>query len=185
MSFPTQGRSDSVAVEVSQAQIQRILTSATFRNSITLQQLLQFLAAKAFEPGGDTLKEYTIGVEAFGRSADFDPKIDTIVRVQIHRLRQKLSEYYESEGRRDPILVEIPKGHYVPTFEVAVSTETRLAGSTDTSLAGVKKIDPESAKSNREAGDKNDRTPLLIGARVGRYTLIFAGVVLAFASGFF
>src|SRR5437879_4995732 len=99
-------------------QIQRILQSETFRNATSLQQLLQFLASRALAPNADHLKEYTIGVEAFGRPDDFDPKTDTIVRVQIHRLRQKLKEYYETDGGRDAILVEIPKGHYLPTFQV-------------------------------------------------------------------
>ena len=103
-----------------QEQVQRILKSATFRNSFTSQNLLQFLTTKVLEGGGaEGLKEYTIGVEAFGRSEDFDPKTDTIVRVQIHRLRQKLAEYYDSDGSTDPILIEIPKGHYLPSFEAA------------------------------------------------------------------
>jgi hypothetical protein len=100
-----------------QKQIQKILQSAAFRTATTLQQLLQYLAAKAFDHGAETLKEYTIGVEALSRPHDFDPKTDTNVRVQIHRLRQKLKEYYDSDGVRDPIFVDIPKGHYVPTFE--------------------------------------------------------------------
>ena len=107
-------------------QVQRILKSATFRNAVTLQQLLQFLTARVFEGGADGLKEYTIGVEAFGRPQDFDPKTDTIVRVQIHRLRQKLTEYYEADGSRDPILVEIPKGHYLPTFEPLVDSDRNI-----------------------------------------------------------
>jgi hypothetical protein len=82
-----------------------------------LQQLLQFLTARAIEGSGEDLKEYTIGVEAFGRPQNFDPKTDTIVRVQIHRLRQKLTEYYDADGSRDPVLLEIPKGHYLPSFE--------------------------------------------------------------------
>jgi hypothetical protein len=82
-----------------------------------LQQLLQYLVSRALDGSTEFLKEYTIGVEAFGRSQDFDPKTDTIVRVQIHRLRQKLKEYYDVVGYRDPILVEIPKGHYLPRFE--------------------------------------------------------------------
>ena len=98
-------------------QIQRILQSVSFRNATTLQQLLQFLATRALDESTDPLKEYTIGVEAFGRPQDFDPKTDTIVRVQIHRLRQKLKEYYDADGSHDPILVQIPKGHYLPTFE--------------------------------------------------------------------
>jgi hypothetical protein len=105
--------------EQSQRQMQRILHSATFRNAHTLQQLLQFLVAQTYVPDGETLKEYTIGLGAFGRPQDFDPKTDPIVRVQTHRLRQKLKEYYDSEGEHDPILIEIPKGHYLPTFEAA------------------------------------------------------------------
>ena len=70
------------------------------------------------------LKEYTIGVEAFGRKPDFDPKTDTIVRVQTHRLRQKLKEYYGQEGLHDPILIEIPKGHYCPIFRVREDSRT-------------------------------------------------------------
>jgi hypothetical protein len=98
-------------------QAQRILQSAAFRNAVTLQQLLQYLVSRALDGNTALLKEYTIGVEAFGRPQDFDPKTDTIVRVQIHRLRQKLKEYYEADGSRDPIVVEIPKGNYLPRFE--------------------------------------------------------------------
>ena len=104
--------------EACQRQVKRILRSVTFRNAATLQQLLRFLTAYALVGNNtESLKEYTIGVEAFGRPQDFDPKTDTIVRVQIHRLRQKLREYYDSDGERDPILVAIPKGHYLPHFE--------------------------------------------------------------------
>ena len=103
--------------EECQRQIQKILHSASFRNASMLQHLLQYLAAKAHLNGPESLKEYTIGVEAFGRPQDFDPKTDTIVRVQIHRLRQKLKEYYDSDGAHDPISIDIPKGHYLPTFE--------------------------------------------------------------------
>lgn len=111
------GEATLPAQEQCERQVQRILRSATFRNATMLQQLLQFLAAKAFEHGSESLKEYTIGVEALSRPQDFDPKTDTIVRVQIHRLRQKLKEYYDSDGSRDPILIDIPKGHYLPSFE--------------------------------------------------------------------
>lgn len=108
MAFPTQ--------EASQRQVQRVLQSSAFRNAHTLQQLLQFLVAQAYSTDREKLKEYTIGVEAFSRPQDFDPKTDPIVRVQTHRLRQKLKEYYETDGRHDPILIDIPKGHYLPTL---------------------------------------------------------------------
>lgn len=98
-------------------QVHRVVQSATFRNAATLQLLLQFLTDKTLAGATESLKEYTIGVDALGRKPDFDPKIDPIVRVQSHRLRVKLKEYYDVEGYRDPILIQFPKGHYVPTFE--------------------------------------------------------------------
>ncbi|SEG57547.1 hypothetical protein SAMN05421819_3645, partial [Bryocella elongata] len=100
-------------------QMERILQSEVFRNANTLQQLCRFLMTRALDGGSEPLKEYTIGVEAFGQMQDFDPKTDTIVRVQTHRLRQKLKAYYDGEGRSDHIFVEIPKGHYLPRFEAA------------------------------------------------------------------
>jgi hypothetical protein len=112
--------------EQCEQQVRRILQSATFRNATTLQQLLQFLAAKTKTGSSDVLKEYTIGVEALGRKQDFDPKIDPIVRVQSHRLRLKLKDYYDAEGRHDPILIQIPKGHYMPTFETLTASMSPL-----------------------------------------------------------
>jgi hypothetical protein len=113
-------------VEQSEQQVRRILQSASFRNATTLQQLFQFLASKTIAGTPEVLKEYTIGVEALGRKPDFDPKIDPIVRVQSHRLRLKLKEYYDVEGRQDPILIQIPKGHYLPTFETVPTTTQNL-----------------------------------------------------------
>lgn len=98
-------------------QVQRIIGSETFRSAPTLQQLLRFLAAKVLDEHAQEIKEYTIGVEALGRRQDFDPKTDPIVRVQVYRLRQKLKEYYDLEGSHSSILVEIPRGHYLPRFE--------------------------------------------------------------------
>jgi hypothetical protein len=98
-------------------QVQHIVGSETFRTAPTLQLLLRFLAAKVLEEHAQEIKEYTIGVEALGRRQDFDPKTDPIVRVQVYRLRQKLKEYYDFEGSQDSILVDIPRGHYLPHFE--------------------------------------------------------------------
>lgn len=168
-------------------QVQRILQSVTFRNAATLQQLLQFLAARALAGGGgaEPLKEYTIGVEAFGRSQDFDPKTDTIVRVQIHRLRQKLREYYDSEGQRDPILVDIPKGHYLPRFEAATAASSEPDKSPKdprkgTAIAAEATMLPDIVDVNREADRQRTRR------RVSSFVLVLAsaGLLLAvFALG--
>jgi hypothetical protein len=127
-------RYDAPSAEQCQQQVHRIIHSATFRNALTLQQLFQFVADKATAGATEGLKEYTIGVEAFGRKQDFDPKTDTIVRVQIHRLRQKLREYYDAEGSHDPIFIEIPKGHYLPHFESAIAPVADLSHSTTPQL---------------------------------------------------
>jgi hypothetical protein len=100
-----------------QKQLGKIIHSKAFRHCSALQRLLQYLVAKAIADRYAEIKEYTIGVEVFERGQNYDPQTDTIVRVQIHRLRQKVKEYYESEGINDPIFVEIPKGHYIPAFE--------------------------------------------------------------------
>lgn len=104
------------AVEECREQVRRVLSSATFRNASTLQSVLQFLTEKTLDGSADVLKEYTIGVDALGRKQDFDPKVDPIVRVQIHRLRVKLKEYYDLEGVKDAVLIEFPKGHYTARF---------------------------------------------------------------------
>ena len=107
-------------------QVQRIAASSTFRNAPTLQTLFRFLATRVLEEHSEEIKEYTIGVEALARRPDFDPKTDPIVRVQVYRLRQRLKEYYDAEGAHDAVFVEIPKGHYLPRFEVLTSLPANL-----------------------------------------------------------
>jgi hypothetical protein len=81
-----------------------------------LMQLVTFLVEATLKGEAGHLKETTIGVFVFGRSPDYNPKVDTIVRSQAWRLRAKLKTYYASEGRRDPLVIELPLGHYVPVF---------------------------------------------------------------------
>jgi hypothetical protein len=73
---------------------------------------LKYLADHSLAGDADQLKEYTIGVDAFGKPGDYDPRVDSTVRIQIGRLRQKLSEYYRAEGKDDPLVVELPKGRF-------------------------------------------------------------------------
>jgi hypothetical protein len=111
-----------------QQQVQRVLQSASFHSASMLQQLLRYLVQKSFDSSTEGLKEYTIGIEALGRPLDFDPKADPIVRVQIHRLRQKLKEYFDSDGLHDSIVIEIPKGQYLPVFEFSGTIEALADG---------------------------------------------------------
>lgn len=101
------------------AQIERITQSKTFEASDVHRRLLHYLSEKSLAGEADRLKEYTIGIEAFGKPESYDPARDSIVRLQVGRLRQKLAVYYQTEGASDPLLVSLPKGAFKLTFEPA------------------------------------------------------------------
>jgi hypothetical protein len=79
-----------------------------------LSRLLQYLCDSLLSHGADRIAEYAIGTEALGRPADFDPAEDASVRVEMHRLRRRLRDYYDTEGARDPVRIVIPPGQYAP-----------------------------------------------------------------------
>jgi hypothetical protein len=108
--------------EEKRQQVARILASPSFRNAPLLQKFLDFITAKSTDGHVEDLGEYTIATQVFGRPQDFDPASDTIVRTQAYRLRTKLKEYYETEGKADSLIIEIPKGHYVPSFSLRHET---------------------------------------------------------------
>jgi hypothetical protein len=97
-------------------QVDRLVASHALHGSESLCKLLRYLAKHAIDHPGVPIKEFQIATEVFGRSADFDPQLDSMVRVQAGRLRSKLAEYYNSDGNDDPIVVELPKGTYVLSF---------------------------------------------------------------------
>jgi hypothetical protein len=97
-------------------QIEKLVGSHVLHGSESLCKLLRYLAKHALDHPGTPIKEYQIATEVFGRSADFDPQLDSMVRVQAGRLRAKLAEYYSVNGADDGIVVELPKGTYVLSF---------------------------------------------------------------------
>ncbi len=107
----------TVREDLTQAQIERILHSDTFRNSDVLRRLLRFLANKSISGEADHLKEYIIGIDALGKPPSYDPRQDSVVRIQVGRLRQKLAEYYRTEGKDDTVIVDLPKGRFKLTCE--------------------------------------------------------------------
>lgn len=98
------------------SQVDRLVSSQHLHSSESLCKLLRYLARHALDHPGSPIKEYQIATEVFGRSDDFDPQVDSMVRVQAGRLRLKLTEYYNTEGLEDPVVVELPKGTYVVSF---------------------------------------------------------------------
>jgi predicted ATPase len=116
-----------VEVERARAHAQRVLASDTFSKAHSLRRLLAYVVDETLAGRADQLKEYAIGVEVFGRGAAFDPRADTIVRVQARRLRAKLDEYYAAEGYADGVAIHVPTGSYLPRFREAAGDPARLA----------------------------------------------------------
>lgn len=99
------------------AQLEQILRSRVFIQSHRIRRFLQFIVEESLLGQPHRLKEYPIGLEVFDRREAFDPRVDSIVRVEARRLRNKLEEYYRTEGREDYIRIQLRKGTYMPIFE--------------------------------------------------------------------
>ena len=98
------------------AHLSRVLSSRAFRGADRSGAILRFLVESAVRGDAERLKEYTVGVEALGRGSSFDPRTDPIVRAEASRLRGRLERYYADEGSNDELIIELPKGKYVPRF---------------------------------------------------------------------
>lgn len=112
--------SDRMAAELYPAaadvvrQLERILAHTLFQSSLRLSTFLRFTVEHALAGRADELKEYVIGVEVFERASTYSPQEDPVVRIMAGRLRSKLAEYYQGGGHSDPVLIELPRGGYVP-----------------------------------------------------------------------
>jgi hypothetical protein len=131
-SLPTSAVDEPVGLQVG-----RILQSECFRSADTMRNLLGFLAAKLLAGEADQLKEYSIGVDALGKPPTYDTRSDSTVRVQIGRLRQKLAEYYRTQGALDALVLEIPKG------QLHLTCRSRTGGTDATKFGGQALVAPE------------------------------------------
>jgi adenylate cyclase len=98
-------------------ELERILGSEAFANAGRHSRVLRYLVERTLAGEGDQLKEYVLGTEVFDRPDSYDPRIDSIVRVEVRRLRSRLEDYYRGPGAGDPVRITIPRGAYVPVFE--------------------------------------------------------------------
>jgi TolB-like protein len=99
------------------AQLDRVLASEGFANADRMSAFLRYVVERALAGESDQIKEYAIGVDVFGRNGSYDPRLDSIVRVEARRLRAKVDEYYATTGGRDPVIIGLRRGTYVPSFE--------------------------------------------------------------------
>ncbi len=97
-----------------EAQLARIFASSHFSGAGRLSAFLQYVVRKSTAGRAHEIKEYTVATEVFGRPETFDPRLDTIVRVQASKLRARLVDYYSLEGSSDPVVIDLPRGGYVP-----------------------------------------------------------------------
>ena len=79
--------------------------------------MLSYLVERTLAGDAGELKEYAVGVDVFDRGENYDPRLDSIVRVEAGRLRAKLDEYYSGESAKEGVRISLPRGGYVPQFE--------------------------------------------------------------------
>ena len=107
---------DLPRLDLVQGYLEKVVVSAEMRRSKKLCEFLRFTVEEVLRGHGSELKEYAIGVGVFRRGREFDTGADPIVRVQARRLRSKLQQYYQAEGRDEPMRIEFPVGSYSPVF---------------------------------------------------------------------
>ncbi len=159
-------------VEAARSQVERIFQSKTFRSSDVLRHLLSYLVDASLAGAADGLKEYTVAVDALGKPTSYDPRQESAVRMQVGRLRQKLAEYYRTEGVDDPIHIDLPKGGFIITFE-----PRKIPSGPKIPFEGIPAPDSALAEPVVEAGGGGWRR---------REALLACGLALAvLAAGFF
>lgn len=118
-----------------------IVASSAFHASPQLAAFLRFVVEATLSGRSEQIKGYTIAVEALGRDSAFDPQTDPIVRVEAGRLRRALDRYYAGPGQADTVVIELPRGSYVPAFRQRVPAQSvsRLWTATTAILAAVQR----------------------------------------------
>jgi serine/threonine-protein kinase len=134
--------SSDVSPEQVRAELDKILASPGFINADRLSRFLRYVVDETLDGQIDKLKETLLGIEVFGRKPTYDPRVDAVVRTEAVKLRARMRDYYETEGREDPVRIDIPKGGYVPAFHFR---EELVEPVTPPSIAGEALPDSEPA----------------------------------------
>jgi serine/threonine-protein kinase len=105
-----------ISPESIRASLEKILASSGFANADRISRFLRYTVEETLNGQTDKLKESLLGIDVFGRKPTYDPRVDAVVRTEAVKLRARLRDYYESEGRDDEVVIDLPKGGYVPAF---------------------------------------------------------------------
>jgi hypothetical protein len=111
------------------ALLERLSASAQLRRSARLQELLFFLVKRSLDEGCERLHEQEIGARIFNRPDSYDTSVDNIVRTNVSDLRRRIEAYFNSEGAGEKLLVEVPRGSYIPVFRYR-AVEPEVSAST-------------------------------------------------------
>jgi hypothetical protein len=175
------------------ALLERILNSRELKRALRLRELLLYIGSQSLKSGVSVIREHEIGAAVFGRSAEYDTSLDNIVRVNVTELRKRLCHYFEEEGARETILVEIPRGNYIPVFcrrpiPIAIRTPIEsLRRTPDTEGAGLGRpssdttdIEPEDHPAPPVAAEirTRNRSPWLLPLAVTSAFLLCGVIVL-------
>lgn len=170
-----EGRQMPGGTEVAAA-LSRVLASRAFDRAGRSSAFLRFVVEEALAGRGGRLKGFTIAVEVFGRTEDFDAQTDPLVRVEAGRLRRRLVEYYHQEGRADPILIELSRGGYLPSFAYNPAAERDSGGNVGLAEAAVGTHGARSPAMPAEHAAW--RWPLILGALAGAAALVVSALVI-------
>ncbi len=107
-----------ISVESIRAALEKILASPGFANADRLSRFIRYVVEETLNGQTDKLKESLLGIDVFGRKPTYDPRVDAVVRTEAVKLRARLRDYYESEGREDEVVIDLPKGGYIPAFRI-------------------------------------------------------------------
>jgi Carbohydrate family 9 binding domain-like len=136
------------------AALSAIIGGRQFQGANRLSSFLNYIVEETLKGNDHYLKEYVLGTEVFGRAADYDPRIDPIVRNYALRLRKKLEEYYAENPDACDVIISLPKGHYVPVF--SRRAETLRPSSAESAKGHVTEQAVEPQGANLPAHDLND-----------------------------
>ena len=189
------GHVDPDRLALERAALHAVLASGVFESKPRMASLLRYICERHFEGDIDAIKEYSIATDVFGRSHSFDPATDSIVRVEVFRLRKRLREFYEREGANQSIEIVVATGHYRPQFIDRISQllppvlqpDSGLSADRASSDGGTEIEEPPSAPETSPVQEELTHSLVTPQARAGKHpidrrTILAIGAMLTIIS---
>src|SRR5262245_7283478 len=167
-------------------QVEKICQSDALEQSEHLKAFLRYVVQKSVHDPGVQPKEYAIATEVFGRDPAFDPRQDALVRVQAARLRSKIRKYYDTQGKSDRLLIDLPKGHYSPTFAYATGkNNSPAAGNGDATADNHSPQASQAVEGQRTIATLAGTAPQIQYARIAVAALVILSLGLGYAAFYY